>query len=429
MDFETAMKLLIENELRMHDTINMVPSENYASLMCRLPLITDGYNRYFFNNSLSMDSWNFRGAEDIGVIETQMAVPILKELSAAKYVNVKPLSGLNCMALVLQAYKRCDCNRMLSIAPELGGHYATKDLANSFGYKVDFITGTDGDNIDFDKLKVLLKSNNYNLAYLEQSNCLFPIKLSELINTIHQNAPNTIVHVDSSHWMGFILGGVMENPLSSGADSFGGSTHKTFPGPQHALICTNNAELIKRVEDSQYYMISSHHFGAAMSLALSLWEFKNTGGAQYAKLLVENAKALASELDKIGFTVEGKQRGFTEGHQIWAATESLGVNTYLASQLLYDSNMRVNVLDDIPNMDGWTLRLGTNEITRAGAVPSDMVELAQIMKAAVTQNTSTAAIRNTVKDFKASLIPTYGIRCKDGLYAEYIQKLCNISEY
>ena len=47
MKLSQALDLLIYNEEVSHQTINMVPSENYASVLSRIPLLLDVYNRYF----------------------------------------------------------------------------------------------------------------------------------------------------------------------------------------------------------------------------------------------------------------------------------------------------------------------------------------------------------------------------------------------
>src|SRR6185436_6188532 len=105
----------------------------------------------------------------------------------------------------------------------------------------------DPHTIDFDRVAESLRDQRPTLVYVDQSNCLFPLDVRTLVETTRRVAPETLVHVDCSHWLGLVLGGQMPNPLALGADSFGGSTHKPFPGPQKAIVATNRSDLWSRL--------------------------------------------------------------------------------------------------------------------------------------------------------------------------------------
>ncbi|UOE58272.1 hypothetical protein HPB58_12985 [Priestia filamentosa] len=400
MNICEVLDSLIDNELDACNTINMVPSENYASAISRIPLILDVYNRYFFNVNQEKDSWNFRGAQKVSSLESHLAVPLLKEMGKARYVNLRPLSGLNCMALILNALSGGPNSNIMLVSPDQGGHYATKDLAESFGLNVSFITGHDAHTIDFDDMIYKLKCQKIKLIYIDQSNCLFPIDIEKLTKVVREVSPETIIHVDVSHWMGLVLGEAMENPLEQGADSFGGSTHKTFPGPQKAIFCTNRKDLANLVQEKQYFMLSSHHFGNVLSLALSLMEFKEKDGREYAKNIVENSKRLATTLKKFGFDVKGHSRGFTCGHQIWVSTNNVGIDSFITSEKLSRIGIKVNVFDELPDAKESILRLGVNEITRFGATLSDMDELAAIMYDCIYENSSIKHLQKRVSSLR-----------------------------
>ncbi|OUA56164.1 hypothetical protein [Bacillus thuringiensis] len=396
MELIKALDLLIDNEENSQKTINMVPSENYASVFSRLPFLLDVNNRYFFNVEQKEDQWNFRGAQDVADLESKLAISLLKEMTKANYVNLRPISGLNCMALVLHSLGNGPGSNIMIVSPEQGGHYATQQLAESFGLNVNLITGPDAHSINYDDLALQLQAKKIDLIYIDQSNCLFPIDIKELVQTVRSVSPETIVHIDVSHWMGLILGQSMENPLYEGADSFGGSTHKTFPGPQKAIFCTNRKDLATRVSDKQYYMLSSHHFGGVVSLALALLEFKERNGAEYSKKVIENSKRLAVNLHNYGFDVKGESKGFTCGHQIWMSTNNIGIDSFETSKRLYNIGIRVNVFEELPGAPESILRMGVNEITRFGANLSDMDELAAIMYDAIHENDTNEQLRSRV---------------------------------
>ncbi len=409
MYLDKILELLIENEEASIDRINMVPSENYASALSRIPMIFDTYNRYFFNATKEEKNWSFRGVQSVCEIETDIAIPLLMELTNSKYVNVRPISGLSAMGLVLQSLGHGKSSKILTVSHDMGGHYATKSLAEKYGLEVDFIDGIDEHKIDLEKLENQVKQNNYSLVYIDQSNCLFPISVSELSSVIKRYSPETLIHVDASHWLGMIFGGAMENPLEAGANSFGGSTHKTFPGPQRAIVCTNDKVIAGRIQQSQFHMISSHHFGTIASLAMALLEFKEGNGCDYVNKIKDNAVALAKKLDFYGYDVRGKKYGFSNGNQIWVSTNNTGLDSYTASDRLSKIGINVNVFDELPGCNHSIMRVGVNEVTRFGALEKDMDTLAEIFHLAINQKESVEQLRIRVKRLKDGLNNYYGI--------------------
>ncbi|MBD7913058.1 hypothetical protein [Clostridium cibarium] len=407
MSIEELLNLLITNEEKGQGIINMVPSENNLTPISRLPLVCDIYNRYFFNNTANEKEWNFRGAQDIYEIETKVAVTLLKSLGKSTYVNLKPISGLNAMILVLNALGGPKGSNIITISPEQGGHYATKDLAESLGYHVDFMKGINEHTVDFEYLEVMLKEKTYSLVYVDQSNCLFPLNVELLVHKVRKCSPNTIIHIDASHWLGLILGEAMENPLELGADSFGGSTHKSFPGPQRAVYFTNNKQLNEKVKDAQYYMISSHHFGSVASLAIALMEFKEKDGSGYAHQVIANAKMLGKTLDYLGYDVKGRELGYSQGNQIWMSTSNIGIDSYEASKRLSKCGIRVNVFDELPGTKSPILRIGVNEITHLGCNLQNMEALAYIMDSIIQEKDDIKNLREQVKALKNGNIKKY----------------------
>ena len=417
------LQILLSNEKKSKKTINMVPSENFASAFSRLPLLLDLYNRYFFNVDKDPHKWNFRGAQDVADIEAEVAIPLLRELGQAKHVNLRPISGLNCMAMVLRALGGGTGSEILLVSPDQGGHYATKDLAESFGLRVHFITGPDPHTVDWTHLAETLRQNPIKLVYIDQSNCLFPLDAKELVRVVREVSPETIVHLDVSHWMGLVFGKQMDNPLQIGADSYGGSTHKTFPGPQRALFFTNRDDLQDIVKQTQFYMLSSHHFGTVAALALSLMEFKENGGSEYAARVVDNSKLLAATLHACGFDVKGKEYGFTCGHQVWMSTNNVGIDSFVASERLYQAGIRVNVFDDLPGSQESIMRLGVNEFTRFGAVHEDVLSLAEIMNDAIRQKKSVSELQERVGSLRTKYQHPFTYNLQDEKLSPLVQEL------
>ena len=380
---EHILDLLSQHERTARRVLNMVPSENSMSALAKLPMLLDVYHRYFFNTSLSADEWNFRGSQDVAELETHYTARLLRELTGAEYVNLRPLSGLSGMAMVLSALGGPQGSKVLTVSPDQGGHYATSSLARRLGLTTCFITGPNPHTIDYEGIAATIQEHRPGLIYIDQSNCLFPINVENLVAAARSVAPEILIHVDVSHWMGLVLGEVFPNPLAVGADSFGGSMHKTFPGPQKAIVVTNRKDLWERIYQAQYEMISSHHFAATISLGIALEEFKECGGRQYAARLVQNTKALGDHLHQLGLKVEASDRNFSCGHQLWIRTSHRNVDAYTAGDRLYQAGIRVNAFPELPGIPERVIRIGVNEATFHGLQLNDMRELAEIFVAAV----------------------------------------------
>lgn len=426
MRIKEILNLIYNNELKMNNSINLVSSENQMSSYAKLALMSDSYNRYFFNPDLNPDSWNFQGCKSIYEVETKFCIPILKRLACAEFVNIRPLSGLSCMMLILNSLGGDPGSKIMTVSPMQGGHYATESLAKSFGLYVDFIPGIDGQSFDYKKLEVMINRENYSLIYIDQSYCLFPIDLEKVVGIVKNANKKTLVHVDVSHTMGLVLGEALENPLKQGADSFGGSTHKTFPGPQKGIFCTNSKELADIVKKNQFFMISHHHFGEVLSLGISLSEFEECDGKHYAKQVRLNAKQFANCMKERGYDVKFKERGFTETHQIWMSTANIGIDTYEAAMRLFDRGIITNVLYDLPMIDEATLRIGVNEFTWLGACEKEVEELVDIIDT-IIRGKDTEQIGVRIQKLKKCLNKPYCY--KDKKMSALVNEFINISIY
>ena len=407
IDLVAALRLLADHEAQAATTLNMTPSENRLSTLAKLPLLLDPYHRYFFNDRLEPDGWAFPGGRLAAGLETELTIPLLRELAGARHVNVRPLSGLHAMLLVFAALGGPPGATVIHFGRELGGHYATAAVAGRLGLRPVALCGPDPHRPDLDRLQALCRRHQPRLVYVDQSYCLFPADIAALCQAVRDAAPATRVHADVSHWMGLVLGGQFPNPLACGADSFGGSTHKTFPGPQKGIVATDDPTLARQLRDTQFYLISSHHFAATLSLGLALLEFRDCGGATYAAQVVANGRRLGQSLQRHGLPVEAADRGFTAGHQLWVRPVRVGVDAAVAADRLYQAGIRVNVLDDLPHIPEPALRVGVNEPTWLGLGAQEVEELAWVFAATVLGRRPLARLRAQITALRRRTSPPF----------------------
>jgi glycine/serine hydroxymethyltransferase len=372
---DIADRLRREDDLNRR-AINLVPSENRLSPLASVPLRSDFYNRYFFNARLAEEEWNFRGGQGVGDVEVGVGIPTLARLAGGALVNVRPVSGMSAMFLVLMALGGEPGDAVVSIDPATGGHYATTSVIGRLGRRA-LTVGQRGGTVDAERLRAVLREHRPALVYLDLQNSLAEIDVAGVVQTVREASPHTRVHADVSHTLGLVLGGAHRNPLDLGADTMGGSTHKTFPGPHKGVLFTRDPDIADRIARTQFETISSHHFAETLSLCLAAAEFE-LFGASYAAQVIDNARVLGAELLTFGFEVVVGTDDITDCHQVWVDTGPETDPMRFAAGLA-EAGVRVNVIPDLPGFDGRpALRLGSAELTFEGARAESMSELVQI---------------------------------------------------
>ncbi|MFJ3640780.1 hypothetical protein ACIPRD_13585 [Streptomyces sp. NPDC090108] len=376
--YDLARRLRVGHE-HSRAGLNLVPSENRLSPLAQMPLQLDFYNRYFFNEDHDPGFWQFRGGEGIADIETDVAHSSLSALADAPFVNLRPVSGLSAMIIAISGLGGATGSTVVCVAPESGGHYATASVIRRFGY-LPATVAVEAGAVDLDGLRQILASQKVSLVYLDLQNSLHLLDVAAVAACLAEHSPDTLLHVDASHTLGLVLGGVVPNPLDLGATSWGGSTHKSFPGPHKGVLFTRLPHVRRLIKDAQFVLLSSHHFAATLSLGLAAREFQHFGPA-YARQVVINARRLGAELSERGFEVARSGDGITDNHQIWVDVGDEGTTNKLSAALA-EAGVRVNILPDMPGFSRPVFRLGANEVTFEGASETSMGLIAEAFEAA-----------------------------------------------
>lgn len=174
------INLLFSHEEKLNDSFSMVPSENPISPLARRVFLYDAYTRYYFDNISIWGKWAFPGGNILGRIESEILIPLLNEMTTAKYVNVKPISGLNCMLITLLSY--CNPGDYIYLMPsELGGHPSSAEISKNFGLKIIYTPhNKDNFDIDWEKFSIMVEKNKPRLIYIDQATVLFPINIKKI---------------------------------------------------------------------------------------------------------------------------------------------------------------------------------------------------------------------------------------------------------
>ena len=304
------------------------------------------------------------------------------------------------------------CNhgdKIFTLSVPNGAHISMRKFggAGLRGLKIfDIPFDYDKYNIDMDLFGNLILGVKPDMITLGASVFLFPHPIKE-IKEICKDI-GTIIHYDGSHVLGLIAGGEFQNPLVEGADVLMGSTHKTFPGPQGAIICTNNENFFHNIEKGIFPgTVSNHHLHRLPPLAI-VCEEMNEFGKSYAKQIIKNAKAFAAELDRNGFKVLGKKLGYTESHQILVDLSEFGKglkNAELLEKADIITNKNLIHGDEVnfaSNPSG--IRLGVQEMTHLGMKEPEFKIIAEFFKRIIIDDETPDRIKREVNELRSKFL-------------------------
>ena len=374
---DPAVAELIQQELqRQRDRLELIASENFTSpavLAAQGSVLTNKYaeglprKRYY------------GGCEYVDQIE-QLAIDRAKEIFGAAAANVQPHSGAQAnFAVFLALLKPGD--RIMGMDLSHGGHLTHGSPVNVSGkwFEVShYGVSAETEQLDYDQ--VLEQARQHKPKLIVCGYSAYP-------RTIHFDKFRAIADevgaylmADIAHIAGLVATGHHPNPIPY-CDVVTTTTHKTLRGPRGGLILTRDEELGKKFNKAVFPGSQGgplEHVIAAKAVAFG--EVLKPDFKQYSAQVIENAQALAAQLQQRGFKIVS---GGTDNHLMLVDLRSIALTGKVADRLLdeVDVTSNKNTVPFDPESPFVTsgIRLGSPAVTTRGMGAEEFKEIGNII--------------------------------------------------
>jgi len=390
-DLDQVFSVIDRHHELMASALPLIASENVTSNAVRKCYTSDLGHRYAMGD---IGHRLYEGCELIDEIERK-AVELTKRIFKAEHANVRPISGTVANIAIYHALTSCN-DSIFALPVECGGHTSHDDTARIRCLNVHYLPfDNENFNIDVEKAERALKEVRPKLVILGASVFLFPHPVKEIAE-IAAEIDAKVVY-DASHVLGLIAGKQFQDPLREGADVITASTHKTFFGPQRAIILCKS-ELANAVDYAVMpCVVSNHHLHSLAGYVIACLEMLEFGKA-YARQIVRNAKRLAERLHELGVEVIGEKNGFTESHQVVIevgdgekAAKTLERSGIVTNKCILPWNSR-----EYPT----GIRIGVQEVTRLGMNEEEMDQIAEFIVNALHGRDTGKNVAELVRGFR-----------------------------
>jgi glycine hydroxymethyltransferase len=384
--------LVAEHEGWRTSCLNLVAAENVMSPAARALLDSDLASRYGDYVGRDPRARKYFGTRVMVEIE-ELAADLLRRLFDAPFVEPRALSGHIAGSAAVLALTEPD-DIVLELDSPGGGHRIAEKLNATHHARLDVrpLPFDPADyTVDVGRTIELARALRPRLVILGSSLFLFPHPLRELAAAL-ADVPETLIAYDASHVLGLMAGHRFQDPLREGAPVVWASTHKIFPGPPGGLVMSTSDALMDRIAPAIYPgLVTNHNPGRMPALGYAAAEMLAFGEA-YADAIVANARRLGAEIDARDVPVVGRERGYTESHTLLLAVAAFGTAREVGEGL--ESAGIVTTATRLPPPLGDAgIRLGLQELTRRGATPDDMPEVAQAIADVVHGRRPVADVR------------------------------------
>ncbi len=392
-------EVIRREEQRQQNTLELIASENHASLAVRQVTgsvftnkYAEGYpGRRYYGGCAHMD--------EVEELARQRACRLFN----AEHANVQPHSGASANTAVYLACLQPG-DTILSLDLAHGGHLShglKVNLSGHLFHVVSYGVRRDTERIDMDEVAELARRHRPKLIISGFS--AYPRTLDfEAFGRIAAEVGARHM-ADIAHIAGLVAVGLQPSPVPH-ADFVTTTTHKTLRGPRGGMILCRqqDAKLIDR------WVFPGTQGGPLMHViaakAAAFGEALRPEFREYQQRILDNAQALAAALLEHGYRLVS---GGTDNHLLLVDLRAVHpdltgkqAETWLeAAGIICNKNMIP--FDERKPTQTSGLRLGTPAVTTRGMGPEQMRTIAALFHRVLSSNGDEAAIEQVRGEVRA----------------------------
>lgn len=409
---QTIVEQLEQKEKqRQAETVNLIASENYSSLLVRQAQSSFFGDKYAEGSPGSRFYSGCKVADELEEYTAELAC----KLFGAEYANVQPHSGSTANQIVYAAFLQPG-DTVLAMSMDSGGHLThgskvslTSKIYNFVHYGLDKKTQT----IDYYQITALAEQHKPKIIIAGASAYPRFIDFEKIGQICKQNS--AIFMADIAHIAGMVATGLHPNPLPH-ADVVTMTTQKTLRGPRGGMILSR-PEFAKQIQRAVMPGVQGGpHLNTIAAKAVMLeealepqFQFK-----AYQQAVLDNAQAMAKTLLESDFKLIS---GGTDNHlliiDVWQNGEKENSMSGKEAEKILASigitaNRNLIPGDSLGPLKTSGIRLGTPAMTTRGMTPETANQVGKIIAQALTGKKTTDELEQLsehVKNLALSLPP------------------------
>jgi glycine hydroxymethyltransferase len=368
---------IVDAELkRQQDQVELIASENIVSravLEAQGSVLTNKYAEGYPGRRY------YGGCEVVDKAET-LAIERAKQLFGCQFANVQPHSGSQANQAVFMA-TMVPGDTFMGMNLDHGGHLTHGKSVNQSGKwfrPVAYGVRAQDHLIDYDQAEEVALAEKPKVIIAGATAYSRVIDFARF-REIADKA-GAILMADIAHYAGLVAAGVYPNPFPH-AHVVTTTTHKTLRGPRGAMILTNDKKLAKKIDSAVFPGLQGGPLMHAIAAkAVAFGEALRPEFKEYARAVVENARAFADALQANGFKIVSNG---TDSHLMLVDLTPKGVSGADAEVALERAGITTNKNnipnDPLPPMQTSGLRVGTPAGTTRGFGPEEFKVIARLM--------------------------------------------------
>ena len=386
-------KALDDELARQRTNLMLIASENLTSpavLAAQGSVLTNKYAEGYPGRRY------YGGCEFVDVAE-QLAIDRAKALFGAEHANVQPHAGAqaNMAAYVALGVEHGDTVMAMSLPH--GGHLTHGSKVNFSGKWFNIVpygVRKDDELIDFDEVAALAREHKPKLIVAGAT--AYPREIDFAAFRGIADEVGAKLMVDAAHFAGLVAGGVHPSPVPY-ADVVTFTTHKTLRGPRGGTILCR-AEHAKAVDKAVFPFLQG---GPLMHViagkAVAFLEASRPAFADYARRVVDNARALADALAGEGLRIVS---GGTDIHYLLGDLSPLELTGQEVEERCERAGIALNKnaipFDPRPPLVASGVRIGTASVSTQGMGTPEMADIAHLIGRLLKSDAEIDAVRSDV---------------------------------